>query len=135
DDDVLFVKICGYFFLNESSHYQVNSGPHLEFQRTLNSGIRLRFNHLISRSMISTGLSFPLFLGLTPGQSVGILQPLPSTPMINIFDHKVPHKKLDVNLPSRSQIIKKGIPCLATILFKYNLANLSNGSFFLIGKK
>nr|GEW73394.1 hypothetical protein [Tanacetum cinerariifolium] len=38
------------------------------------------------------GLSFPLFLGLTPGQSVGILQPLSSTSGINIFDHKVPHK-------------------------------------------
>nr|GEZ38129.1 hypothetical protein [Tanacetum cinerariifolium] len=43
--------------------------------------------------------------------------------------------KLDVNLPLRSQIIETGIPCLDTILFKYNLANLSNGSFSLIGKK
>ncbi|GKD96774.1 hypothetical protein Tco_1380671 [Tanacetum coccineum] len=32
-------------------------------------------------------------------------------------------------------IIEAGIPCLATILFRYNLANLSNGSFSLIGKK
>nr|GEZ60750.1 hypothetical protein [Tanacetum cinerariifolium] len=38
------------------------------------------------------GLSFPLFLRLTPGQSVRILQPLPSTPVMDIFDHKVPHK-------------------------------------------
>nr|GEY45062.1 hypothetical protein [Tanacetum cinerariifolium] len=67
--------------------------------------------------------SFSLFLGLTPGQSVGILQPLPST------------QKLDVNLPSRLQIIETGISCLDIILFKYNLANLSNGPFSLIGKK
>ncbi|GKB49510.1 hypothetical protein Tco_0900263 [Tanacetum coccineum] len=39
---------------NESSRSQVNSGPLLEFQRTLTNGIRLRFNRLISRSMIST---------------------------------------------------------------------------------
>ncbi|GKB11673.1 hypothetical protein Tco_0845596 [Tanacetum coccineum] len=32
-------------------------------------------------------------------------------------------------------MIETGIPCLATILFRYNLANLSNGSFSLIGKK
>nr|GEZ88756.1 putative reverse transcriptase domain-containing protein [Tanacetum cinerariifolium] len=43
--------------------------------------------------------------------------------------------KFDVNLPSRSQMIETRIPCLATILFRYNLANLSSGSFSLIGKK
>nr|GEZ25069.1 hypothetical protein [Tanacetum cinerariifolium] len=67
---------------------------------------------LPNRTTPFQGLSFLLFFGLTPGQSVRILQPLPST-----------------------LIIETGIQCLATILFKYNLANLSNGSFSLIGKK
>nr|GEX62132.1 retrovirus-related Pol polyprotein from transposon TNT 1-94 [Tanacetum cinerariifolium] len=48
---------------------------------------------------IKNGLSFPLFLGLTPSQSVGILQPLPSTPVIDIFDHKVPHKSVGILQP------------------------------------
>ncbi|GKC05244.1 hypothetical protein Tco_0996854 [Tanacetum coccineum] len=44
DDEARLVKSCGYFCLNESSRSQVNSGPRLEFQRTLTNGIRLRFN-------------------------------------------------------------------------------------------
>ena len=57
DDFASFVKSRGYFFLNESSRSQVNSEPSLTFQRALTNGIRLRFNHLTSRSIISTGSS------------------------------------------------------------------------------
>ncbi|GJU43770.1 putative reverse transcriptase domain-containing protein [Tanacetum coccineum] len=53
DDGVVLVKRCGYFSLNWSSRSHVNSGPLLEFHRTLTNGIRLRFNRLTSRSMIS----------------------------------------------------------------------------------
>ncbi|GJZ27441.1 hypothetical protein Tco_0571694 [Tanacetum coccineum] len=49
------VKRCGYFFCIWSSRSQVNSGPLLEFQRTLTIGIRLCFRRLTSRSIISTG--------------------------------------------------------------------------------
>ncbi|GKA93470.1 zf-CCHC domain-containing protein [Tanacetum coccineum] len=57
DDGVVLVKRCGYFFLNWSSRSHVNSGPLLEFHRTLTNGIRLRFNRLTSRPTISTGSS------------------------------------------------------------------------------
>ncbi|GJU82497.1 hypothetical protein Tco_1284862 [Tanacetum coccineum] len=40
DDGALLVKRCGYFFLNWSSRSHVNSGPLLEFHRTLTNGIR-----------------------------------------------------------------------------------------------
>ncbi|GJU03496.1 retrotransposon protein, putative, ty1-copia subclass [Tanacetum coccineum] len=36
--------------------------------------------------------SFSLFLGSIPDQSVELLQLRPSTPVIDIFDHTVPHK-------------------------------------------
>ncbi|GJS67729.1 ribonuclease H-like domain-containing protein [Tanacetum coccineum] len=39
DDDVVLVKRCGFFFLNWSSRSHVNSGPLLEFHRTLTNGI------------------------------------------------------------------------------------------------
>ncbi|GJV40162.1 reverse transcriptase domain-containing protein [Tanacetum coccineum] len=67
---------------------------------------------MLTFTAIDQDESFPLFLGLVPDQSVGLLQLWP-----------------------RTLIIKAGIPCLATILFSYNLANLSMGSFSLIGKK
>ncbi|GJR71030.1 ribonuclease H-like domain-containing protein [Tanacetum coccineum] len=47
DDGVVLVKRCGYFSLNWSSRSHVNSGPLLEFHRTLTNGIRLRFNPLL----------------------------------------------------------------------------------------
>nr|GEV14722.1 retrovirus-related Pol polyprotein from transposon TNT 1-94 [Tanacetum cinerariifolium] len=47
----------GYVFLNWSSRSYVDSGPRLEFHLTLMMGMRLLFNCLISRSMISTGSS------------------------------------------------------------------------------
>ncbi|GJZ49900.1 putative reverse transcriptase domain-containing protein [Tanacetum coccineum] len=53
DDDAVLVKRCGYFFLNWSSRSHVNSGPLLEFHRTLTNGIRLRFNRLTSPATIS----------------------------------------------------------------------------------
>ncbi|GKA77492.1 hypothetical protein Tco_0783953 [Tanacetum coccineum] len=55
DGVVLIQEVVGYFFLNWSSRSHVNSGPLLEFHRTLTNGIRLRFNHLTSRPTISTG--------------------------------------------------------------------------------
>nr|GEX07139.1 hypothetical protein [Tanacetum cinerariifolium] len=62
---------------------------------TLKSPTYLGFSlpRLPNRTTPFQGLSLPSFLGLTPGQSVGILQPLPSLPVIDIFDHKVPHKR------------------------------------------
>nr|GEV25696.1 reverse transcriptase domain-containing protein [Tanacetum cinerariifolium] len=48
---------CGYLLQNWSLHSQVNSGPLLEFHHTLTIGMRLCFNRLISRSMISTSSS------------------------------------------------------------------------------
>ena len=62
DDLALFVKRCGYFFLNESSRSQVNSGPLPVFQRTLTNGIRLHVNRLTFRSIISTGFFHKLQL-------------------------------------------------------------------------
>ncbi|GJW87106.1 hypothetical protein Tco_0162446 [Tanacetum coccineum] len=56
DDGAVLVKRCGYFFLNWSSRSHVNSGPLLEFHRTLINGMRLHFNRLTSLSMISTDL-------------------------------------------------------------------------------
>ncbi|GKG23724.1 hypothetical protein Tco_0391760 [Tanacetum coccineum] len=44
DNGAVLVKRCGYFFLNWSSRSHMNSGPLLEFHRTLTNGIRLRFN-------------------------------------------------------------------------------------------
>nr|GEY52447.1 hypothetical protein [Tanacetum cinerariifolium] len=57
-------------------------------------------------SFASSGLSFPLFLGLAPGQSLGILQPLPSTLVIDIFDHKVPHKFPVIHQPAQEMSIQ-----------------------------
>ncbi|GJV22980.1 hypothetical protein Tco_1375675 [Tanacetum coccineum] len=48
------VKRCRYFFCIWSSRSQVNSGPLLEFQRTLTIGIRLCFRSLTSGCHIET---------------------------------------------------------------------------------
>ncbi|GJS52408.1 hypothetical protein Tco_0625770, partial [Tanacetum coccineum] len=65
DDGALLVKRCGYFFLNWSSRSHVNSGPLLEFHRTLINGMRLRFNRLTSR--LDTGMYMNLLS--SPGSS------------------------------------------------------------------
>ncbi|GJX80627.1 reverse transcriptase domain-containing protein [Tanacetum coccineum] len=64
DDGAFLVKRCGYFFLNWSSRSHVNSGPLLEFHRTLTNGIRLRFNRLTSRPTISTGWTHGMYYEL-----------------------------------------------------------------------
>ncbi|MFS7936932.1 hypothetical protein Hanom_Chr05g00421551 [Helianthus anomalus] len=48
---------CGYLSFIWSSRSHVNSGPRLEFQRTLTIGIRLCLRTLASRSIISMGSS------------------------------------------------------------------------------
>ncbi|MFS7945914.1 hypothetical protein Hanom_Chr06g00529741 [Helianthus anomalus] len=52
-----FGNRCGYLSFIWSSRSHVNSGPRLEFQRTLTIGIRLCLRTLTSRSMISIGSS------------------------------------------------------------------------------
>ncbi|GJT93279.1 hypothetical protein Tco_1082124 [Tanacetum coccineum] len=52
--DAVSKNKCRYFFQNWSSRSQVNSRPLLEFHRTLMIGMRLFFNRLTSRSIIST---------------------------------------------------------------------------------
>nr|GFA93063.1 hypothetical protein [Tanacetum cinerariifolium] len=122
---------------------------------TLKGPTYLEFNlpRLPNRTTPFQGRSFPLFLGSIPDQSDDLfrcfsnqfwtsqLSLSKSAQHIVLILISVPKafwndlQKFDVNLPSRSQMIETGIPCLATILFRYNLANLSNGSFSLIGKK
>ncbi|MFS7974495.1 hypothetical protein Hanom_Chr09g00869461 [Helianthus anomalus] len=48
---------CGYLSFIWSSRSHVNSGPRLEFQRTLTIGIRLCLRTLTTRSIISIGSS------------------------------------------------------------------------------
>ncbi|GJU74138.1 hypothetical protein Tco_1265543 [Tanacetum coccineum] len=54
DDGVVLVKRCGYFFLNWSSRSHVNSGPLLEFHRTLINGLsRGSFDVLVGMDRLS----------------------------------------------------------------------------------
>ncbi|GJW84224.1 hypothetical protein Tco_0157369 [Tanacetum coccineum] len=71
DDGVVLVKRCGYFFLNWSSRSHVNSGPLLEFHRTLTNGIQLRFNRLTSPCIIVVGFGGEVVIGCVYGGGGG----------------------------------------------------------------